>query len=287
MQCRVGEEKQNNYNNQGDNQLKRIIFTILGLALLSTASYAVHSWSDYHWARTSSSFDLTIVNSTTSDWDPYVTVAVGDWSSSAVLSMSEDLSGSTQSRVRRRCQGPAGKVRICNLAYGQTGWLGIAGISIDSQGHITTGYTKLNDTYFTMAYYNKPDWKQSVTCQELGHNVGLGHQDEVFDNQSLFSCMDYQDPPFETPNKHDYDQLAAIYGHTDSYNSYEAGGDGGGGGTCNSPPGKGCNKGVAPGFQGDIGWGVSLGRRGQGETFMRIDPDGTRHLTHVTWAIGH
>ena len=260
----------------------------MGLVLFSTASYAVHSWSDYHWARTSNSFDLTIVNSTTSDWDPYVTVAVGDWSSSAALNMLEDTSGSVQSRVRRRCQGPAGKVRICNLAYGQTGWLGIAGISIDSQGHITTGYTKLNDTYFTMAYYNKPVWKQSVTCQELGHNVGLGHQDETFDNQSLFSCMDYQDPPFENPNAHDFDQLAAIYGHTDSYNSYETGGDGGGGGgTCNSPPGKGCNKGVAPGSQGNIGWGVSLGRRGQGETFLRIDPDGTRHLTHVTWAIGH
>jgi hypothetical protein len=31
---------------------------------------------------------------------------------------------------------------------------------------------------------------------------------------------------------------------------------------------------------------MSLGRRGNAETFIRIDPDGTRHVTHVTWAIG-
>ena len=100
--------------------------------------------------------------------------------------------------------------------------------------------------------------------------------------------MDYQDPPFKYPNPHDLQQLDSIYGHTDSYDSYKGSGStGGGGGGCNAPPGKGCNKGETPGHNGDIGWGMSLGRRGQGETFMRIDPDGTRHITHVTWAIGH
>ena len=106
--------------------------------------------------------------------------------------------------------------------------------------------------------------------------------------------MDYQDPPWPAPNNHDSDELDnAIYNHSDSYDSYElpddgGGGDGGGGGGgCKAPPGKGCNKGESPGHNGDIGWGMSLGRRGQIETFMRIDPDGTRHITHVTWAIGH
>ena len=268
--------------------MKKIYFAALGAILISGSSLASHSWSDYHWARTTNSFDLIIINSTTSEWVPYVTNAVGDWSSSSKLNMVEDMNGSTAKKDRRQCNGPAGGVRICNLAYGQTGWLGIAGISLDSNGHITTGYTKMNDTYFTQSYYNKDNWKQSVTCQELGHNVGLGHQDEVFNNASLFSCMDYQDPPFEQPNEHDYVQLEDIYGHTDSYDSYAvSGGGGGGGGGCNSPPGKGCNKGATPGHNGEIGWGVSLGRRGQGETFLRIDPDGTRHITHVTWARGH
>lgn len=271
---------------------ERILIAILGAALLPAASLADHSWSSYHWARTTNSFDLTVINSTTSDWDLYVTQAIGDWSQSTVLNLVEDISGSTARKVRRQCRGGDGTVRICNLAYGQTGWLGIAGISLDSNGHITTGYTKLNDTYFASSYYDHPYWKLSVTCQELGHDVGLGHQDENFNNQSLFSCMDYQDPPYEYPNAHDYDQLEAIYGHTDSYNSYTGGSGGGGGGGdgdggCNAPPGKGCNKSDLPGKNRDIGWGVSMGRRGQQETFMRIDPDGTRHITHVTWALGH
>lgn len=255
---------------------------------LASGANADHSWGDYHWARTTSSFDLTVINSTTSDWSARVTEAIGDWSTSSVLNMVEEA-GDTSNKTRRQCKGGTGTVRVCNLAYGNTGWLGVAGISIDSNGHITTGYTKLNDTYYADPFYDNYEWRQSVTCQELGHNVGLAHQDEDFGNQSLFSCMDYQNPPYEYPNAHDYEQLETIYGHTDSYDSYAGGSGGGGGGGgdgggCNAPPGKGCNKSELPGA---VGWGASLGRRGNAETFIRIDHDGTMHLTHVTWAIGY
>ncbi len=268
---------------------------VFALSLPTSTTNADNSWANYHWARTASSFDLTVVNSTTSDWDAYVGVAISDWSMSTKLTMAEDPNGSTSKKVRRQCKGPNGQVRICNLAYGQTGWLGIAGVSIDANAHITKGYTKLNDTYFRMSFYNQPDWKQSVTCQELGHNVGLHHQDVDFNNQSLYSCMDYQNPPYEYPNAHDYLELDTIYAHPDTYDSYwmsDGGGGGGssdpdGGGGCNAPPGKGCNKSYIGNNNGDIGWGMSLGRRGQLETFIRIDPDGTRHITHVIWAIGY
>ena len=253
-----------------------ITVSIAGFAPVAGAS---HSWADYHWARTTNSFDLTVVNSTTSEWDGYVTQAVADWSTSSNVNMIEEA-GSTAKKVRKQCKGGSGSLRICNDTYGNTGWVGIAGISLDTQGHITTGYTKMNDTYYADPFYDTPAWRLSVTCQELGHNLGLGHQDEDFNNQSLFSCMDYQNPPYEYPNGHDYDQLDTIYGHTDSYDSYGSGGTSGG---CNAPPGKGCNK---PGSNGSTGWGMSLGRSGNAETFMRIDPDGTRHLVHVTWAIG-
>lgn len=274
------------------NKGRYALSALVGLmtAGFASGSLADHSWGNYHWARTTSSFDLTIINSTTSDWDPYVTQAVSDWSASGVLNMAEDGSGDTSSRTRRHCRGGDGTVRICNLEYGNNGWLGVAGISIDPNGHITTGYTKLNDTYFSLDYYNNFNWKQSVACQELGHNVGLDHQDEDFDNDSLFSCMDYQDPPYEYPNNHDYQQLESIYGHLDAYDSYagsdggDGGGDDGGGNGCNAPPGKGCNK---SGPNGAVGWGASLGRRGNTETFIRIDPDGTTHLTHVIWAAGY
>lgn len=263
--------------------MKKLLAAGLSVLLVSGSSLADHAWSNYHWARTTPSFDLIFVNSTTTTWDSYVSQAVSDWSASTVLNMVEDTAGDTSNRTRRRCNGPDGQVRVCNLAYGNTGWLGIAGISIDTNGHITTGYTKLNDTYFDQPFYDNPQWRLSVTCQELGHNVGLGHQDEDFNNQSLFSCMDYQDPPFEFPNAHDYEQLETIYGHTDSYDSYT--GSDNGGGSCNAPPGRGCNKNAGR-QNANTGWGISLGRRGQQETFMRIDPDGTRHIVHVTWAIG-
>ena len=273
--------------------MKKIKITLLSAILFFSAADATHSWGNYHWASTTSPFNLTIINSTTADWRSYVGVALSDaafvgWSHSSVLNMIEDPNGSTSKKDRRQCKAPSGQVRICNLDYGQTGWLGIAGISIDSSGHIASGYTKLNDTYFAMSYYNTPQWKQSVTCQELGHNVGLGHQDEIFDNASLFSCMDYQVPPYEYPDDHDYAQLELIYDHTDDYSTVGSGdGSGGSGGGCNAPKGKGCNAGDSNGHNGSIGWGVSMGRRGQHETFMRTDPDGTRQITHVTWALGH
>ena len=272
----------------------RFMKGIVAAACVTTAAgygavlSADHSWGSYHWARTTPSFNLIVINSTTSDWDPFVTAAVADWSGSDVLDMVEDPDGSTSERDRRRCKAPAGQVRICNLAYGYNGWLGVAGISIDTDGHIFTGYTKLNDSYFSTSYYNTNDWRQSVACQELGHNVGLDHQDEDFTNASLYSCMDYQDPPYAWTNAHDFEELEAIYAHLDSYNSYADGSDGGaGGGTCNAPPGKGCNAAGVGQSGPESAWGLSLGRRGVHEKFIRIDPDGTRHITFVTWAVGH
>lgn len=274
--------------------MKKLLLVGAGALLFSSVGYASHSWNNYHWARTTSSFELILVNSTTADWDVYVSKAVLDWNDSTKLNFVENPNGGTSRQVRRKCDAPTGQVRICNLAYGQNGWLGIAGISIDTNGHIVRGYTKLNDTYFAWDYYNNWEWKQSVTCQELGHDIGLGHQDEDFDTATSTSCMEYQDPPFPIPDRHDFGQLDTIYDHTDSYDSYDVGdtgsgdggGDGGDGDGCNAPPGKGCNK-ARPQSQADIGWGMSMGRRGQQETFMRIDPDGTRHITFVTWVEGH
>jgi len=43
-------------------------FVAAAFALAGTAVHANHGWGDYHWARTTGPFDLTIINSTTSDW---------------------------------------------------------------------------------------------------------------------------------------------------------------------------------------------------------------------------
>jgi len=111
----------------------------------------------------------------------------------------------------------SGMVQVCNRTYGNNGWLGIASIWI-SGTHITQGTVKLNDTYFNTATYNTPAWRNMVMCQEIGHVFGLDHQDEVFGNANLGTCMDYTNDPStnQHPNLHDYEQLALIYAHLDT-----------------------------------------------------------------------
>jgi hypothetical protein len=53
---------------------------------------------------------------------------------------------------------------------------------------------------------------------EVGHTLGLDHQDENFNNANLGTCMDYTNDPGtnQHPNAHDYEQLELIYAHLDS-----------------------------------------------------------------------
>ena len=205
---------------------RRSLVILVLLALAALPAFANHSWGNYHWARTSNPFTLKIYDNIDAIWEPYLQTAVNDWNQSNVF----DFSVQWQSPLstKRKCSSAAGVVEICNLKYGQNGWLGIAGISI-SGSHITKGYTKLNDTYFNMAQYNTPAWRQMVVCQEIAHDIGLDHQDETFDNANLGSCMDYtndpdggaggassNDPANTHPNSHDYAEIQTIYQHLDS-----------------------------------------------------------------------
>lgn len=204
-----------------------LVVFVFAVAVFPSMLFANHSWGGYHWARTSNPFTLKLHDNVTSNWEPYLSVAVSDWNRSTIL----DYSVQWQSPLSnvRRCASASGVVEICNTTYGNNGWLGIAGISISGL-HITKGYTKLNDTYFNTSTYNTPAWRQMVTCQEIAHDFGLGHQDETFNNANLGSCMDYTndpdggaggasstDPSNEHPNQHDYAQIETIYTHLDSF----------------------------------------------------------------------
>lgn len=193
----------------------------LGLAALATAALAAsalasHSWGSYHWARTSNPFTLKLGDNVNSTWDAHLATTSADWSLSSVLDTTI-VAGGTKPR---NCRPTAGRVEVCNALYGSNGWLGIAQIWV-SGSHIVQGVVKVNDTYFNTATYNSPAWRNLVMCQEVGHTFGLDHQDEVFGNPNLGTCMDYTSNPSgppsnEHPNQHDYDQLEAIYAHLDS-----------------------------------------------------------------------
>jgi hypothetical protein len=189
---------------------------------------ATHSWGGYHWARTANPFTLKLGDNVSSAWDSYLATTSSDWSVSSVLDTTI-VPGSTRSRI---CKPTSGRVEVCNAAYGNTGWLGVATISITGGVHITKGSVKLNDTYFSTSTYNTPAWRNMVTCQEVGHTLGLDHQDTNFSNTNLGTCMDYTSNPLgpldnEHPNAHDYEQLEAIYAHLDSTTTVAAAAPGG------------------------------------------------------------
>jgi hypothetical protein len=186
---------------------------ILALALPGTVG-ASHSWGGYHWARTSNPFTISLGDNVSGAWDASLVSASTDWTASSVLDAPID----TGRAKGKNCRPTTGRVEVCNRSYGNNGWLGVAQIWISGGTHITQGTVRVNDTYFNTAQYNRPAWRNFVMCQEVGHTFGLDHQDENFNNANLGTCMDYTNNPSSNqhPNNHDYEQLEAIYEHTDT-----------------------------------------------------------------------
>lgn len=188
-------------------------FILLAVAAFPFAASASHSWGGYHWARTSNPFTLKLGDNVSSTWDPILQTTSSDWSQSTVLNTTI-VTGSARPR---NCRPTSGRVEVCNHTYGNNGWLGVAQIWVSGL-HITQGTVKLNDTYFNTPTYNTTAWRNLVSCQEVGHTLGLDHQDENFSNPNLGTCMDYTNNPGtnQHPNAHDYQELEIIYGHLDS-----------------------------------------------------------------------
>jgi hypothetical protein len=206
-------------------QVLAALLLILGLGVASSDSAdASHSWGGYHWARTSNPFTLKLGSNLSSAWSPYLVTTSSDWSQSDVLDTTV-VPGGTNPRT---CRPTAGRVEVCNASYGNTGWLGVAQIWV-SGSHITQGTVRVNDTYFNTSTYNKPAWRNFVMCQEVGHTLGLDHQDTNFYNANLGSCMDYTNDPDGTlkgqldnehPNQDDFYELDCIYATAPVLNSH-------------------------------------------------------------------
>lgn len=231
-----------------------------------------HAWSTYHWARTSNPVKLKIGDNVSSVWDsssaPHLDTTIADWNKSNELENARTTGGTNP----KNCRATNGRVEVCNSKYGNNGWLGIASIWVNGS-HIYQGTTKLNDTYFNTSTYNKPAWRNLVMCQEVGHDFGLGHQDENFENPNLNTCMDYTSNPVsnEHPNQHDYDQLAEMYSHNDPSTTI--------GQTSASDENE-------PG-NGPPAWGREIFRSSDGrESIYEKDlGKGKKKLTHVLWTL--
>lgn len=258
----------------------RYLVSMTALAVIAAAATltASHSWGSYHWARTSNPFTLKVGDNVDGNWDAYLDDAITDWTGSSVLNLTKVTGGTNP----RNCRPTSGRIEVCNSRYGNNGWLGIAQIWI-SGTHITQAITKVNDTYFNTATYNPPAWRRLVMCQEIGHDFGLDHQDEIFDNPNLGTCMDYTndpdggpggasatDPGNEHPNAHDYQQLESIYSHLDSTTTV----------------GQSTNRGADASQinRGQFGSLVRSTNGGRTELYMLDLGNGQRIYTHVIWA---
>ena len=261
-------------------------------AVVSAADPVEHRWGNYHWA--SDNVVLTVgTNFSGTGWGNWDSplgpfgVALSDWNQSSVLALTP-REGDTSSR---RCRPANGTIEVCSHTYGNNGWLGVAGISV-SGNHIVKAYAKMNDTYYCEGCsYDTPAWRALVMCQEVGHDFGLSHQDENFNNENLDTCMDYTSSPEsnQQPNDWDYEVLRRIYdNHTVQYAESDGGSTGGG--PCRGGPKK-CGAAPPPAFDmelSDIGqWGQLLGTSQDGgqSTFVQDFGNGHRIYTHVTWTL--
>lgn len=248
----------------------------MGISSASVA-YADHSWGGYHWARTANPFTLKLGDNVSGNWDTYLSTTSTDWSKSTVLDtmVVPGLGGSN-------CKAQTGRVEVCNRKYGNNGWLGIAQIWI-SGVHITKGVTKLNDTYFNTPTYSTSAWRNFVMCQEVGHTLGLDHQDEIFNNTNLGTCMDYTNNPTrddgfgdnQHPNQHDYDMLEEIYAHPDSTTTISAAKSAGASALAQSGD-----------FQNASEWGRAIRYSSDGKPSLHVRDlgKGEKIFTFVIWA---
>ncbi len=263
-----------------NNKALAIAAASLLIATFSTViANATHSWGGYHWARTANPFTLQLGDNLSNTWDPYLIATSTDWSVSDKLNTTivAGLGGST-------CKATTGRVEVCNKTYGNNGWLGIAQIWA-SGSHIVKGTVKVNDTYFSTGKYNTNAWRNLVMCQEVGHTLGLGHQDENFTNTNLGTCMDYTNDPDgtlanpdqlknERPNAHDYSQLDNfIYAHFDTINTV---------GATTSPKGNKANVNT----DDPSSWGKEIRKdaRGGSSLFEKDLGNGEKLFTFVIWA---
>jgi hypothetical protein len=221
----------------GRRRLVAVSVAIVGFASFVSSAAADNPWinsatgNPYHWARTANPFTVRLGNDVSSAWTVYLSGASTDWSQWGALTDSLGTFTTTNPlrttvvaglTTGRKCRPSSGRDEVCDAAYGNNGWLGLASIWA-SGDHITQGTVKLNDTYYNSGNYNTPTWRGVVACQEVGHTFGLDHQDTSGAN--FHTCMDYANTPdsWNThPNRYDYQTLVDDYAHLDSTSTLAA-----------------------------------------------------------------
>lgn len=161
---------------------------------------AQHSWENYHLPHWALEQPVTIHN--TSNYVPNLQA----WNALEGNPIAMTLDSGKDFVIEIRDGGDA-----------DSGWLGLASVWANSQGHISKGVVTMNLTL--LARYDD-NVAAHVLAQELGHILGLDHQrgadDSAMDDcqgrgSGWLACLSSDEGT--TPNAHDGEQLAAKYQH--------------------------------------------------------------------------
>ena len=170
------------------------LLALLFFVSLGISAHATHHWSSYHRA------DGTINRYyfPTGYYDEfYEDEAFNDsdsWHNASVVNFPTSTS---------HYFGCLDEVGGFDGSYGNTGWDGLTTLDCVDGTLIKSSYSQINRTY---ADSYSDDNKHKVACHELGHAVGLWHND-VSD-----TCMrPSATSGVSNPNTHDIEMLASIY----------------------------------------------------------------------------
>ena len=198
-----------------------VVLPVFFMSVAVDTTDASNMWEKFHWARTQNSFTVTLVDKTSKEWDSPIEEAAENWSLSDVLDIKiVEEKVNKNNKNKTNCDPIEGKIVICNSEFGDTNWLGLSEVWLEGE-HITKATIKLNDTYFSQERFNTEEWRNYITCHEVGHILGLDHVDTDYHNNPLGTCLDLVTNPTDSqrPNQDDYDSLELIYAHLDEYNT--------------------------------------------------------------------
>ena len=194
-----------------------LVLADLGAGMWLAPSVTAQSAAPYHWARKRSHFRLPVGDNVSGDWNAYLRATLDDWNQNETITLIE-VKGATNPQY---CEPVAGTVQVCNWMYGtQEGWLGLTRLYFNASGtHIDAATVQLNDSfmYAPNSPYNSDAARRHTLCHELGHTIGLDHQETT-------SCMNHSQHAvfnFLTPINEDFRQLRQIYEHADATRTVE------------------------------------------------------------------
>jgi hypothetical protein len=194
-----------------------LLLADLGAGMWLAPTATAQSAAPFHWARKRSHFRLRVGNNVKGDWNRYLRGALDEWNQNETVTFIE-VDGATNPQY---CDPVPGTVQVCDWWYGtQEGWLGLTRLYFNNRGdHIDAATVQLNNSfmYAPNSPYNSDAARRHTLCHELGHTIGLDHQESA-------SCMNHSQHAvfnFLTPINEDFRQLRQIYEHVDATRTVE------------------------------------------------------------------